>query len=388
MTKTATISSDANGDGMLSAGDAVTYTFSVTNRGPAQVSAPEVTDPLLASRGITATCPAGPIAAGSSVTCTSSAPMTATERDVSTTTLENRASVQALTAQGNRTPVAWAYQSAPVAVPTLSLTKSATLEHDGMTADAADEGDTVRYTFRVVNTGTVPLTGVAIDDPLLAAASIAVTCETTDLAPGASTPCTAAGDYTVRAPDIAEGLLRNVATATGTATGGLSARSDNAKADIVGGQTAEAELDLRKYARRAGLLPDAPLVRGQEVTYGFIVVNTGTVRVDDITVADPMLTGPITCAATTLEPGGSTTCAADAPYLVTAADVTAAKVTNTATVSGRPEQGPALDVTGSGSITIPAEARSSTSSRPRRSVRTAGSRDWPTPAMSSATRSG
>ncbi|MCP3973626.1 MAG: DUF11 domain-containing protein, partial [bacterium] len=70
---------------------------------------------------------------------------------------------------------------------------------------------------------------------------------------------------------------------------------------------------------------------GDTLTYDFSVDNTGDVRLDPVSVADP-LTSPVTCAAPALNPGASTTCSAT--YSVTQADVDNGQIDNTATASG------------------------------------------------------
>ena len=65
---------------------------------------------------------------------------------------------------------------------------------------------------------------------------------------------------------------------------------------------------------------------GQTVTYTFAVTNTGNVTVHGVSVAETAFAGTgtvsaVTCPATTLAPGASTTCTAT--YTVTQADVDA-----------------------------------------------------------------
>ncbi|MFV0373135.1 hypothetical protein [Microbacterium sp.] len=96
-------------------------------------------------------------------------------------------------------------------VASLDLVKSATAsDTDGSGAIGA--GDTVEYSFRVTNTGTVPLVDVVISDPALGwvdAACVAV------LAVGASADCATTGQYVLTAADVSAGYIENTATGAG-----------------------------------------------------------------------------------------------------------------------------------------------------------------------------
>src|SRR5690606_31335282 len=72
----------------------------------------------------------------------------------------------------------------------------------------------LRPGFEVANVGNVTISGIQIDDPLLADAGVAVTCTPGRLAPGESVVCTSQA-YTVTAADERRGRVRNVATVNG-----------------------------------------------------------------------------------------------------------------------------------------------------------------------------
>ncbi|PWD52402.1 hypothetical protein C8046_06160 [Serinibacter arcticus] len=76
---------------------------------------------------------------------------------------------------------------------------------------------------------------------------------------------------------------------------------------------------------------------GDRITYVFVVTNTGTVVLTDVSVDDPKLEAlgiTVRCDPTTLRPGASVTCEADSPYSITQADTTAGRVVNTASAVG------------------------------------------------------
>jgi len=94
--------------------------------------------------------------------------------------------------------------------------------------------------------------------------------------------------------------------------------------------------------------PDA----GDTITYTFTVTNTGNIKLDPVSVADPKV-GDVTCAATSLAAGAWTTCTA-AAYPLTQADVDAGKVDNTATATGKGSNGKTVTDTDSRTVTVPA----------------------------------
>ncbi|PKQ22848.1 MAG: hypothetical protein CVT65_11160, partial [Actinobacteria bacterium HGW-Actinobacteria-5] len=204
-------------------------------------------------------------------------------------------------------------------------------------------GDQITYSFTVTNTGNRPLTGVTVTDPMLSAATI--TCASTSLDVGASTTCSASPAYTVTQADVEAGKVANSASVaasppTGEGAAGSVTATDTKTVTI--GRSAQ--LKLVKTAS------GSPFVAGDQISYGFTLTNTGNVEVSDVQVTDALLSG-ITCTDTVLAPGASTTCAGS-PYTVTAADVAAGTVTNTATPAGTSVVGtPAVDPTSTTSVT-------------------------------------
>ena len=183
------------------------------------------------------------------------------------------------------------------------------------------------WTFTLTNTGSTTLSTLTVSDPTAGA----VTCPVTTLAPGASTLCTADAKHVITQADVDAGEVSNTATAHGTDPANTPVTSnpsstDTALAQVVG-------LRLVKKGTPTDTNHDGRIDAGDHVAWTFTLTNTGLVTLHTITIADPKA-GPVTCVATTLAPGASTTCSADNPYTITTAEANAGIVHNTATATG------------------------------------------------------
>nr|BFE51478.1 hypothetical protein GCM10017745_49050 [Saccharothrix mutabilis subsp. capreolus] len=333
-------------------GQQVTYTFVVTNPSGQPASNIQVQDQLVAPAGpaVTVTCPATTLAAGASMTCTSS-PYTITAADVANGNVRNGATVTGTDANGNSVDPGVRFSvDLPIATaPSLALTKIA----DRATAYQA--GDQINYSFLVTNTGNVEMTGVTVTDTLVAPAGpeVTVTCPATTLAAGASMTCTST-PYTVTAADVANGGVDNSATASGTDPAGVTSTTppSTATVDI----PSEPGLTILKTAD-----PATTSQVGETITYSFLVTNTGNVELTGVAVTDTLAApaGPevtVTCPSTTLAIGASMTCTST-PYTTTNADAANGTVNNSATASGTdPSGGTTTSPPSTTSVPVPASA--------------------------------
>ena len=208
--KHAQLTTDANGNALADPGDKITYTFTVTNAGNVTLHDVSVTDP---KAGAT-TCAATTLAPHASTTCTATATYTVTQADVDHGSVDNTATAHGTPPTGAAvTATDSATVPTPIRNPRLLLEKSATLNDvAGGTAGFADVGETIDYTFRVVNIGNVTVTDIAVTDDLAGT----VTCDVTTLAPLAVAQCAATDPYTVTQADVDAGVIHNTATAAGT----------------------------------------------------------------------------------------------------------------------------------------------------------------------------
>ncbi|MFE4394387.1 MULTISPECIES: DUF7507 domain-containing protein [Streptomycetaceae] len=218
----------------------------------------------------------------------------------------------------------------------------------------ATTGDTVTYTYEVANTGTVPVTGVTVDESVFTGSGTKPVpiCRSTDLAPAATTTCTAT--YTVTAQDVTAGSITNTATATATAATGPDPVSNEATATV---RTVTAPGVTLAKSVTPGTVDRA----GTAVSYSFTVTNTGGVPLTDVHVDETAFTGSggaplVDCpaAALTLAPGGSVVCTA--AYTTTQADIDAGRITNAATATGRAPAGFDSPVSAEARATVTAPA--------------------------------
>lgn len=209
---------DPNGNGLADPGEKITYTYTVTNTGNTTLTGLSVSD----SNGHPVTCPKTTLPPGGSMTCTAP-PYALTQGDIDAGAVNNSATV---TGQGPTGGVSDS-TTATVDLPrkrALSLQKTAAL-NDTNENGLADPGERIRYFFEVVNTGTVTMTDVVIDDPMLARAQTQVHCPQTTLAPRQSMICVA--DYRVTKADATGNKLVNHATVRASSVFGVSASASS-----------------------------------------------------------------------------------------------------------------------------------------------------------------
>ncbi|WP_157749652.1 DUF11 domain-containing protein [Jatrophihabitans sp. GAS493] len=324
VTSALTLSKAASPTTISGPGQNVSYTFTVTNSGQTTISGITVNDPMFT--GVHApTCAAAALAPGAATVCTAS--YLSTQADVDRGSIVNTATASGTTPQGARVTSAPSTATVTAATsPRLQLTKAAS------PSSFATAGRTITYTFTVVNTGNVTVSGIAISDSLAAPAGpqlTPITCAATSLAPNGSTSCSAT--YLTTAADLDNGSINNTATATGTATGGSAVTSNQSTATV--NAVTNAALSLSKSAAPATISQ-----AGQVITYSFAVTNSGNQTITHLAVTDinhapaGPLSGVVSCPVTTLAAGATTTCTVT--YTASQADVDHGSIANTAVASG------------------------------------------------------
>jgi uncharacterized repeat protein (TIGR01451 family) len=198
-------------------------------------------------------------------------------------------------------------------------------------------GDPVQYTITVTNNGpqtssdtqlvsTLPLPGMTVTDPDCTITLDQLVCDFGSLAEAATrvvqvtgtVPADAAGgtvyelDSSVAGSTHDPDLTNNTALTPGTVANDAALTIDMTITNTTPGSAGRA-------AREGELLQAS-----------YVVTNTGNVELTSLTVTDPVF-GAVTCTPTTLSPGATATCTADALYPVTAGDVRNGEVSSVAT---------------------------------------------------------
>ncbi len=291
-------------------GQVLPYQILVRNTGNVTwPAAPTVTDSKT-----TVTCPAGAVAPGAAITC--SANYTVTQADLDAGSLLNTAS-GTITVTGRTA-------TATDAV-TLNATRTTAFTLDKHLTAASPTsfsatGVSLAYAYDLVNRGNVTLNAVAVTDN-----KTTVSCPATTIAPGATLTCTAT--YATTQADLNAGSVTNTASATATAAGTAAtviSNSDNVTVPAV-------QQPALSMTKTAPTLTALQFTVGRVVTYSYTVTNSGNVDLiagNQLRITDNKI-GTLNCGSGIFLRATNRTCTAN--YTLTAADVLAGVVSNTAT---------------------------------------------------------
>ncbi|MFJ4225163.1 hypothetical protein ACIPYT_13100, partial [Microbacterium sp. NPDC089695] len=316
------------------AGDVVTWTYVLTNDGNVTLSGSALTDALPGAGEPTYTWPGaeGMLAPGESVRATATYTLTQADVDAGAVTS---------VVTGTGTPPnggAPATASAPATVslapaPGLVFTKTGALRTPG----ANGTGDGVTFGFRIENTGTVTLSGVAVTDELAGVGAITIDWPGAAgvLAPGQI--ATGSAPYAITQEDVDRGSVQNTAAVRATTPSGtvLTSRSTIEPIPTVTHAPSIRTVKGGSYTSGSGGV-------GSVIEYTFDITNTGNVTLRLIRLQDQLeglSTPQIEFPSTTgiLPPGGTAT--GIARYTVTQDDVDAGSITNVATSFGTSPRG-------------------------------------------------
>ena len=333
-----TIEKVALTDSFSAVDDTVNYQYTLRNTGNVTLTNVYVDDSKVVPQPIP--CISRTLAPGQSTTCEAYYLIRAA--DMNSQWLENTASATATPPSGTVLPPVTPSSAYVLKVnpPPLRLTK--TVSDDTFAA----AGQTRTYYVTAWNAGgSGTLTDLTISDALFddtvppispfgtlscfSNASYTTPTDDTTLLAGEYIYCR--GTYTITQADMNAGYVNNTATAIALDSNG-QAKIARDTVTITGPTNVTTGISVTKTAT-----PTLFTQAGQNITFSFVVTNTGTVTLSNVQVLDGTLNAPPTCVTTTLAPSESTTCTGT--YTTTAADVSAGSIVNVASATGTPSRG-------------------------------------------------
>jgi large repetitive protein len=290
-------------------GEAVKWTYSLTNTGNVELTGVSVAD----DQGEVVSCPQSSLAGGTSMVCTASG--TAAAGQYSNTATAGGTPPGGLPAQQAQDTSHY-YGAGPG----IALAKRVNgLDAGNPPGPYLLPGETVQWHFVVTNTGNITLTGIAVQDNQLGP----IACPGGELGPGAAVTCQAQGT-------VAVGQYVNTATAQATPPVGPALEAEDTAYYF--GITPGLAIVKRTNGHDAPAPPGPSIFETLPVTWTYAITNTGNIFLEDVLLVDEPQ-GEVACPKTTLDAGEGMSCS-----LIGLAQV--GQYSNEATVSGRPPAGP------------------------------------------------
>ncbi len=356
---------DANKDGVNSAGDTVTYDYTVKNTGNVTLTAVTLIDdngtPTVTTDDVTIVLANTTLTPGQ--TTTGNYTTTLTQAVLNAGVLTNIADVTGKPPTGPNVTDRDTQTVNPAGTPAITLVKTAGAIVDFNNDNIQSAGDKVTYTYTATNTGNVDLFNVSLSDdngtPSLVSDDFPVLFTTgltdidkdlalDDLVVGG----VAVGTYTktLTAADLALPSFTNLGTVTGVDRKNTSVKATDPETItfLPPPPSKPPHISLEKEAC-IDLGADHCLNAGDIITYTFKVTNTGEITIDAVKI-DDVLPGlsQITFDKpfTSLKPGEFIT--ATATYAITEQNICDCFVENFATAYGNPLGGKPNDISDDG----------------------------------------
>ena len=289
-------------------GGKVEWSYVVTNTGDTKLDGIEVTD----SDGVTVSCPGDHLEPGESMTCTASGLAVACQH-------ANTATAAGIPPSGGLVSDRDTSHYYGEEQGKLSIVARINGEDANVPpGPELDLGSDMAWTYEVENTGPYALSGVLVTDQH----GSTVTCPTANLAPGQKMTCTASGK-----------AVAGEHTFMAKATGRPNCGPEAAASDPTHYFTPRPQPRIGIVKTTNGT--DGPeLLMGSDVTWTYVVTNTGNVKLTGVSVSDDKGV-TVTCPKTMLNVGESMTCTATGKAV-------AGNYSNVGTATGTPPSGPTV----------------------------------------------
>ncbi len=282
------IHDDTDADGLLDAGEAIAYDYTVINDGTLAVAGIALTDTVGA-----VTCPQSTLAVGAHMTCTRTYLISA--GDDALGEVVNEIEATATDANGDPLIAADLVVTLDLAGDAgISVFKSPLLLNDADGSGSASAGDVVRYTFVVKNTNAQSLSAIDLvePDPTLIDAPIACAGTTLDGAPfsglgtgmlGSQDVILCTAPHTITAGEASVGIAQNLVEAYGQPAIGAQVFATGASAVVIptAGDVTLVKSLADESGNQAGVAEP-----GETLTYTITLTNSGGSDVPAFAVTD------------------------------------------------------------------------------------------------------
>jgi uncharacterized repeat protein (TIGR01451 family) len=333
---------DTINDGAAGVGDKINYTFNVTNTGTQTLNNITISDALMSVPGA---IPNLGVSASDSTTLKGNYVLK--QADIDAGFVSNLATANAFDPSTN--PISATSNAGSPLITNLSPTASISIVKSGSYVDLlnvgfVEPGDEIHYSFTVTNTGTQTLSAISISDPLVTVAGFL-----SSLAPSAIDSSTFSAVYTLTQDDVDATFVANTATvnAEDPSSSPISANSNN----VVTNFTPTASISLVKSGVFADTNMDGLAQEGELINYAFVVKNTGSLTLSNISITDPKLSVAGSLASLAVSATDNSTFSGS--YALTQVDIDAGFVSNLATVNAEdPSTNPVSASSNSGAALI------------------------------------
>lgn len=226
-----------------------------------------------------------------------------------------------------------------VGKPSFKFTKSSTVKDTNDNGYLGDEGDTVVYSFKVTNTGDIPITTAKLTDKMLGVSGVECLATGTTVSPGASANCVGTYEHVITDADVTAGKVTNHATLCVDPEFGLDCEPDDTTTT-----TLKPAFNFVKHSEAKAASDDRGfdgIIAGDTIEYWFTVSNTGNVALKDVTIDDDLVAlKGATCVSDLPVGAKDVKCSTTATCKVTKADQEKGMVLNHAVAKtpGLPDQ--------------------------------------------------
>ncbi len=330
-------------NGYAEAGETITYTFTLENKGDVKISGIVVTDPRIALPAMT------PVDLEKGGTHEFTFDYTITDADIDAGGFENTAVATGTDTSGKDVTATSHDENGNAGTEVVlergssayTVVKSSGAFQDANGNGYADEGETITYTFKAMNLGDVVLSDVGVEDARIGYVSQKATLQPKGTA-GDTHEFTF--DYAIKKDDLEEAMIENVAVATATdPTGQKIPQKSHPEGKPPGTPTVtdipHGDSDFIKTSvgvvdhNGDGVTGNA----GDRINYAFTIVNLGNVAIEAFAIDDPGAVIEGTLAAP-IPVGGQDDTSFTGYHVITQEEIDAGSFTNlaegTATTTG------------------------------------------------------